>query len=48
MHLIVLIVWIAVLVWLVKMFGFKNTWVCLTVFVLSLLLLTGLMSCMGK
>lgn len=48
MHLIILIVWIGVLVWLVKKFGFKKTWVCLTVFVLLLLLLIGLMSCLGK
>ena len=48
MPLIILIVWILVLVWLVKKFGFKNTWVCLSVFVLSLFLLAGLMSCLGK
>ena len=48
MHLIILIVWIGVLVWLVKKFGFKKTWGCLTVFVLSLFLLCGLLSCLGK
>lgn len=48
MHLIILIVWIGVLVWLVKKFGFKNTWGCLTVFALSLFLLIGMMSCLGK
>ena len=48
MQLIVLIVWIGVLGWLVKKFGFKKTWGCLTVFVLSLLLLIGLMSCLSK
>jgi len=48
MPLIILIVWIGVLIWLVKKFGFKNTWVCLTIFVLSLFLLFGLLSCLGK
>ena len=48
MQLIVLIVWIFVLVKLVQKFGFKNTWGCLTIFVLSLLLLNCLMSCLGK
>lgn len=48
MPLVFLIVWIFVLVWLVRKFGFKNTWGCLTVFVLSLFLLFGLLSCLGK
>ncbi len=48
MHLIVLIVWIGVLVWLVRKFGFTCTWGCLIVFVVSLLLLIGIMSCLGK
>lgn len=48
MQLIILIVWIFVLAALVKKFGFKNTWGCLIVFALSLFLLVGLASCLGK
>ena len=48
MPLIVLIVRIGVLVRPVQKFGFKKTWGCLTVFVLSRLLLIGPMFCPGK
>ena len=48
MQLIILIVWIGVLVWLVKKFGFKKTWGCLIVFMLSLFLVFGMLSCLGK
>ena len=48
MPLIILIIWICVLIWLVKKFGFKNTWGCISAVVLALFLLIGMMSCLGK